>query len=259
MRKLAAVIALLALLLAGCVSREENSGAKQAPDSVPLSELSDLTLQVGDQKGNTETLLRAAGVLQNLPYKIAFSTFTSGPPQVEGATAGKIDFAITGNSPPIFGAASNAKVKVVSAYDGGGNGDQIVVHADSQIQSIAELRGKKIAVGKGSSAHGHVLGQLDKAGLATSDVTLVFLQPAACAVCVHPAAGRRVGHLGPLHRADRRAGAGSRYRTGQGRRQRLLVRHRVGSNRFSCTEFRGLGGPPLQRHAATGLHQSIST
>jgi sulfonate transport system substrate-binding protein len=178
MRKLAAVIALLALLLAGCVSREENSGAKQAPDSVPLSELSDLTLQVGDQKGNTETLLRAAGVLQNLPYKIAFSTFTSGPPQVEGATAGKIDFAITGNSPPIFGAASNAKVKVVSAYDGGGNGDQIVVHADSQIQSIAELRGKKIAVGKGSSAHGHVLGQLDKAGLATSDVTLVFLQPA---------------------------------------------------------------------------------
>jgi sulfonate transport system substrate-binding protein len=178
MRNLAAVIALLALLLAGCVSREENSGAKQAPDSVPLSELFDLILQVGDQKGNTETLLRAAGALQNLPYKIAFSTFTSGPPQVEAATAGKIDFAITGNSPPIFGAASNAKVKVVSAYDGGGNGDQIVVHADSPIQSITDLRGKTIAVGKGSSAHGHILGQLDKAGLSTSDVTLVFLQPA---------------------------------------------------------------------------------
>jgi sulfonate transport system substrate-binding protein len=178
MRNLAAVIALLALLLAGCVSREENSGAKQAPDSVPLSELFDLILQVGDQKGNTETLLRATGALQNLPYKIAFSTFTSGPPQVEAATAGKIDFAITGNSPPIFGAASNAKVKVVSAYDGGGNGDQIVVHADSPIQSITDLRGKTIAVGKGSSAHGHILGQLDKAGLSTSDVTLVFLQPA---------------------------------------------------------------------------------
>jgi sulfonate transport system substrate-binding protein len=178
MRKIAAVIALLALLLAGCVSREENSGAKQAPDTVPLSELSGLTLQVGDQKGNTEALLRAAGALANLPYKIAFSTFTSGPPQVEAATAGKIDFAITGNSPPIFGAASNAKVKVVSAYDGGGNGDQIVVHADSPIQSIADLRGKNIAVGKGSSAHGHILAQLKKAGLTPSDVSLVFLQPA---------------------------------------------------------------------------------
>lgn len=178
MRKLAVVIALLALLLAGCVSREENSDAEQAPNAVPLSELSDLTLQIGDQKGGTEALLRAAGALENLPYKVAFSTFTSGPPQVEAATAGKIDFAITGNSPPIFGAASNAKVKVVSAYDGGGNGDQIVVHADSPIHSISDLRGKSIAVGKGSSAHGHILGQLDKAGLSTSDVKLVFLQPA---------------------------------------------------------------------------------
>jgi sulfonate transport system substrate-binding protein len=178
MWKIAAFMALLAVLLAGCVSREANSGAKEAPETVPLSELSGVTLNVGDQKGGTEALLRAAGALENLPYKIAFSTFTSGPPQIEAATAGKIDFAITGNSPPIFGAASNAKVKVVSAYDGGGNGDQIVVHADSPIRSIADLRGKRVAVGKGSSAHGHILGQLEKAGLSTSDVTLVFLQPA---------------------------------------------------------------------------------
>jgi sulfonate transport system substrate-binding protein len=169
---------LLGLLLTGCVSREDTSGAKEAPATVPLSELSHLTLQVGDQKGGTEALLRAAGVLNDLPYKIAFSTFTSGPPQVEAATAGKIDFAITGNTPPIFGTASNAKVKVVSAYDGGGNGDQILVHADSPIQSIADLRGKSIAVGKGSSAHGHTLAQLKKAGLSPSDVKLVFLQPA---------------------------------------------------------------------------------
>ena len=62
--------------------------------------------------------------LDDLPYQVAFSTFTSGPPQIEAATAGKIDFAITGNTPPIFGAASDAKVKVVSAYDGGGSRDQ---------------------------------------------------------------------------------------------------------------------------------------
>jgi sulfonate transport system substrate-binding protein len=178
MHKFVAVIALLGLLLTGCVSREDSSGAKSAPATVPLSELSDLTLQVGDQKGGTESLLRAAGALNDLPYKIAFSTFTSGPPQVEAATAGKIDFAITGNTPPIFGAAANAKVKVVAAYDGGGNGDQVLVHADSPIQSVADLRGKSIAVGKGSSAHGHILAQLKKAGLTPSDVKLVFLQPA---------------------------------------------------------------------------------
>ena len=178
MRKLAVVTALLAVLLAGCVSRQDSSGPSEAPETVALSELSDLTLNVGDQKGGTESLLRAAGALDNLPYKVAFSTFTSGPPQIEAATAGKIDFAITGNTPPIFGAASNAKVKVVSAYDGSGRGDRILVHADSAIRAVSDLRGKKIAVGKGSSAHGNVLGQLHRAGLSPSDVELVFLQPA---------------------------------------------------------------------------------
>jgi sulfonate transport system substrate-binding protein len=185
MQKLAAVIALLGLLLTGCVSREDSSGATETPATVPLSDLSGLTLHlsgltlhVGDQKGNTEALLRAAGALDNLPYRVAFSTFTSGPPQVEAATAAKIDFAITGNTPPIFGAASDAKVKVVSAYDGGGVGDQILVRADSPIKTVADLRGKTIAVGKGSSAHGNILGQLDKAGLSPADVKLVFLQPA---------------------------------------------------------------------------------
>ncbi|BBY91809.1 ABC transporter substrate-binding protein [Mycobacterium gallinarum] len=178
MRKLAVVTALLAVLLAGCVSRQDSSGPSEAPETVALSELSDLTLNVGDQKGGTESLLRAAGALDNLPYKIAFSTFTSGPPQIEAATAGKIDFAITGNTPPIFGAASNAKVKVVSAYDGSGRGDKLLVHADSPIRAVSDLRGRKIAVGKGSSAHGNVLAQLQRAGLSPSDVELVFLQPA---------------------------------------------------------------------------------
>jgi sulfonate transport system substrate-binding protein len=176
--RFAALLIMVVALVAGCVSRQDGSGAKEAPATVPLSELSGLTLQIGDQKGNTEALLRAADALDNLPYHVAFSTFTSGPPQIEAATAGKIDFAITGNTPPIFGAASNAKVKVVAAYDGGGNGDQILVHADSPIKTIADLRGKSIAVGKGSSANGHILGQLEKAGLSPSDVKFVFLQPA---------------------------------------------------------------------------------
>ncbi|GFG54924.1 ABC transporter substrate-binding protein [Mycolicibacterium agri] len=172
------ILAVVVGLLAGCVSREDSAGAKEAPATVPLSELAGLTLQVGDQKGGTEALLRSAGALDNLPYKIAFSTFTSGPPQIEAATAGKIDFAITGNTPPIFGAASNAKVKVVSAYDGSGRGDRILVHADSPIREVADLRGKRVAVAKGSSAHGNLLAQLHRVGLSPSDVQLVFLQPA---------------------------------------------------------------------------------
>jgi sulfonate transport system substrate-binding protein len=172
------VTAVLAIMLTGCVTRQNNTGPKPAPPTVALSELKGVTLQVGDQKGGTEALLRAAGALDNLPYQVVFSTFTSGPPQIEALSAGKIDFAVTGNTPPIFGAASNAKVKVVSVYDGGGNGDQILVHQDSPINSVTDLRGKTIIVSKGSSAQGNILAQLSKVGLSPSDVKLVFLQPA---------------------------------------------------------------------------------
>lgn len=178
-RYTATLLAAVALLLPACVSRQHPNGPAQVPNPVPLSELADLTLQVGDQKSvGTEAMLRAAGELENLPYRIASSTFTSGPPMIEAATAGKIDFAITGDTPPIFGAVANARIKVVSAFDGGGPGDQILVHTDSAIQSIGDLRGKTIALAKGSSAHANVLDQLDKAGLKPEDVHLVFLQPA---------------------------------------------------------------------------------
>ncbi|OBJ52807.1 ABC transporter substrate-binding protein [Mycobacterium asiaticum] len=177
-RTLLALLAVAALTLTGCVARAGTSGPQAAPAAVPLAQLADLTLQVGDQKGGTEALLRAAGQLDGAPYRVAFSTFTSGPPQVEAAAAGKIDFAIMGNTPPIFGAASNAKIKVVSAYSGGGPGNRILVHADSPITSVSDLRGKAVAVGKGSSSHANLLAQLDRVGLKPSDIKLVFLQPA---------------------------------------------------------------------------------
>nr|WP_174555422.1 ABC transporter substrate-binding protein [Rhodococcus rhodnii] len=165
-------------MLAGCVSRGADAGPDEAPDAVPVAELTDVTLNIGDQKGGTESLLRAAGELDDTPYAVAFSTFTSGPPQVEAATAGQIDFAVTGNTPPVFGAAANARIKVVTAYSNTATGDQVLVPADSPLTSVADLRGKKIAVGKGSSAHGHILLQLEANGLTPEDVELVFLQPA---------------------------------------------------------------------------------
>jgi len=168
----------VALLLSGCVGEQKQHATSAVPQAVPTSELKDVTLAVGDQKGGTEALLRASGELDNAPYRVQFSTFTSGPPQVEAATAGKIDFAVTGNTPPIFGAASNAKIRVVSAYANTAHGDQILIPADSPITSVAELKSKKVIVGKGSSAHGHLLLQLQRAGLTAKDVQLVFLQPA---------------------------------------------------------------------------------
>ena len=164
--------------MSACVSRSLGPQLIGVPAPVPASELSGITLQVGDQKGGTEALLRAANALANLPYRVTFSTFTSGPPQIEALTAGKIDFAVTGNSPPVFGAAANSKTRVVAAWDGAAPGEQILVRATSSITSARDLRGKTILVAKGSAAHANVLEHLADVGLKPGDVKLVFLQPA---------------------------------------------------------------------------------
>ncbi|GLB63736.1 sulfonate ABC transporter periplasmic sulfonate-binding protein SsuA [Dietzia sp. NCCP-2495] len=173
---LALALAVL-VVVTGCATRESEAAAP-APDRVPVAELADLTLRVGDQKGGTQALLAAAGQLDDLPYQVEFSTFTSGPPQIEALNAGQIDVAVTGNTPPVFGAAAGARASVVSAYANRGEGDQILVPADSDVQSVAELAGKKVLVAKGTSAHGHLLLQLRAAGVDPQDVELVFLQPA---------------------------------------------------------------------------------
>ncbi|WP_442931592.1 ABC transporter substrate-binding protein [Mycobacterium sp. 050128] len=174
----AALVLALVAATPGCVSRSLGPQLIAVPASVPVSELAGITLQVGDQKGGTQALLRAAGELDNLPYQIAFSTFTSGPPQIEALTAGKIDFAVTGNTPPVFGAAANSKTRVVSAWDGAQSGEQILVRVNSSIDSIPGLKGKTILVAKGSAAHANVLEHLADVGLTAKDVKLVFLQPA---------------------------------------------------------------------------------
>ncbi|WIM90339.1 ABC transporter substrate-binding protein [Candidatus Mycobacterium wuenschmannii] len=166
------------LLVTGCVSRELGPRPIAVPPPVPTAELSGLTLRVGDQKGGTEALLRAAGALDGLPYRVAFSTFTFGPPQIEALNAGRIDIAVTGNTPPIFGAAANSKTRVVAVWDGAGTGEQILVRTASPITNVGALRGKTVLVAKGSAAHGDLLEHLADAGLKPKDVKLIYLQPA---------------------------------------------------------------------------------
>jgi sulfonate transport system substrate-binding protein len=169
---------LLAAVLLGLTACGEST---QAPTGVPApvspDDLAKVVLKVGDQKGNAKTLLTAAG-LDKAPYKIEWSTFTSGPPLLEAASAGGIDLGGVGNTPPIFAAAAQAKISIVSSAKGNVESDAVIVPSGSPLKTVQDLRGKNIAVAKGSSAHGQILLTLKKAGLSTKDVKLNFLQPA---------------------------------------------------------------------------------
>jgi sulfonate transport system substrate-binding protein len=181
----ASVIALSGLAAAACSSSSSSSTPTASSSSTAASSgssvnLSSVTLNVGDQKGTgAEAVLKAAGLLSTLPFKVSWSDFTSGPPMLEAMASGSVDVGGVGDAPPVFAASGGEQVEIVGARSvPSGDQDALVVPKGSSITSIQQLKGKKIAYGSGSSANYHLLTVLNKAGLTTKDVTLVSLQPA---------------------------------------------------------------------------------
>ncbi|MCW2516821.1 MAG: transporter, substrate-binding protein aliphatic sulfonates family [Mycobacterium sp.] len=188
LRLLGAAMALVttASVLAGCAT---STKAPQAPLSNSGSsaashpEWSQYTFTLGDNGGDgSEELAKVTGAFADAPYKIKFARFDYGPPLVQAAATGDIDLGYVGDVPPITGAAQQFGFKIVGVQRGADAtkaAENIIVPKDSPIQTLADLKGKKIAVPQGSSAHGLALLALKSAGLRPQDVQIVYLSPAA--------------------------------------------------------------------------------
>nr|MCW2728125.1 hypothetical protein [Aeromicrobium sp.] len=171
---------LVALTAAGLLTTLTACGGPSNADAVGADgsvDLSKVSLVVGDQKGGSQALLKAAGELDDVPYDISWKPFTSGPPLLDAVGSGAVDIGGVGNTPPLFAIDQGKKVKVIHAAKQSAEGDAIVVPGDSPLESVAALKGKKVAVAKGSSANYNLLAQLDQAGLSFADIEPVYLQP----------------------------------------------------------------------------------
>jgi sulfonate transport system substrate-binding protein len=122
--------------------------------------------------------MRAAGLLDNLPYKIEWSQFPAAANLHEALRADAVDIGGAADSPTVASIAAGSRIKVVGAWSNEGKGTSIIVPKDSPIRTAADLKGKRISPStRGSVAHYLVLGALDKAGVDTKDVHLNFLSP----------------------------------------------------------------------------------
>jgi sulfonate transport system substrate-binding protein len=189
--RLTAAVALLAGAgtLAACSSSSAATSSAKPLSGFDASVIakhpqwSKYTFVIGDNGGDgSQALAQITGVFARAPYKVTFARFTYGPPLVQAAASGDIDVGSVGDVPPVTGAAQEYGFSVVGVahyIDTTVPDEDIIVPKGSPIQTIAQLRGKKIAVPEGSSAHGLVLLALKSAGLTPSDVQLDFLSPAA--------------------------------------------------------------------------------
>ncbi|QNB16173.1 sulfonate ABC transporter substrate-binding protein [Paraburkholderia tropica] len=139
--------------------------------------------RIGYQKAaSTLVLLKANGALEKrlapLGIKLTWNEFPAGPQLLEGLNVGAIDFGYVGEAPPVFAQAAGADF-VYTAYEvPTPHAEGLVVGKQSPIKTVAELKGKKIALNKGSDVHWFLVALLQKNGIALSDIQPVYLAPA---------------------------------------------------------------------------------
>ena len=143
-------------------------------------------LKIGYPEGMTNLeVLRAKGWLESRlrPFglSVTWTSFLSASALIEALSNGTIDFCGGGGTASIFSqAADHVFVRVAKEKYTAPKGQAILVPEDSPIQTVADLKGKKIAFDKGSSAHYVLVRALEKVGLEFSDIEPIYLtQPQA--------------------------------------------------------------------------------
>src|SRR6202163_3408447 len=137
-------------------------------------------IRIGYQKNGVLVIARQQATLEkhfaSQGIAVRWVEFSSGPPMLEAMNVGSIDYGAVGDSPPVFAQSAGAAI-VYAAGQPITNGQGILVHSNSPIRRIADLKGKRVGFTKGSSAHNIVVQTLEKAGLSYADITPVYLTP----------------------------------------------------------------------------------
>ena len=133
------------------------------------------TLTVGDQSYNTRAVMEAAGVLTDLPYTLDWKQFTTGSPVAEALNVGSLDVGLLGDAPPLFLGALGAPIKVIAVSQQSLDGVAILARKDSAINTLADIKGKRVAIWKGSWSQQLLFTALDKAGVPRDSVDIRYL------------------------------------------------------------------------------------
>lgn len=149
--------------------------------SVAQAAVNPSVLRIGYQKYGTLLLLKGDGALDKRLAKqgvtVKWIEFPAGPQLLEGLNVGSIDVGVVGEAPPIFAQAAGAPIVYLGNEPAAPAGEAIVVQKNSSIKSVSELKGKKIALNKGSNVHYLLVKLLEKNGIAYKDIQPIFLTP----------------------------------------------------------------------------------
>jgi sulfonate transport system substrate-binding protein len=155
------------LLLAGCDRRGSGGAARRLRVSV-----------VGKGEGDTEALLRTAGIATP-GFQVEYVNFESGHLVVEAFNGGALDYGGMSEIPPIFAAgAGPPSFRQIAVSHGDVNNQVVLVPRGSPIQSLADLKGKRVGYVRATTSHYFLIRMLQSVGLTWADITPVALSVA---------------------------------------------------------------------------------
>ena len=139
-------------------------------------------VRIGYQKNGTTLLLKANGELESrlkeLGYTVEWSEFNTGSSILEALNSGAIDFANASDAPSVMALSKGMNFKYIAAENSSPQMEGILVKNDGAIQSIEQLKGKKIAYNKASISEYLLVSALATVNLTLDDVQSVILSPA---------------------------------------------------------------------------------
>lgn len=164
------ILAVLLLALASVPASQSQAQTTKLPAEI----------RIGYQRGDAFTILKLQNILEKRypDLKVTWFVFPAGPQELEALNVGTIDIAGSlGETPPIFAQAAGNPFVYITVGFSNGAGSYILVPKGSPIKSAADLKGKKVAFNKASSAHLLTIRSLEKAGLKYEDIQPTFLAP----------------------------------------------------------------------------------
>jgi sulfonate transport system substrate-binding protein len=175
---------LLLACLAGCGGGKPaaDAPASAAPKVEQPRAAETLSVRIGYQKIGTPFLLKERAETLNAELakhnaRAEWVEFQAGPPIYEAMRAGAVDIGYTGETPPVFAQAGGVPFVYIATEAPAPASEAILVPNDSKLKTVADLKGKKIALNRGSNVHYLLLRALEEAKLTIKDVQVTYLAP----------------------------------------------------------------------------------
>jgi aliphatic sulfonates family ABC transporter substrate-binding protein len=138
-------------------------------------------VRVGYQHFGLLWMLRASGALdrafRDRGVDVKWTEFASGADLVEALRAGALELGVVGEAPPLVAQAARAPIVYLAAEPPAPEAEAIIVPPGSPVAHVADLRGRRVAVTRGSNVHCLLLRALEEAGVDPSAVDVIFTEP----------------------------------------------------------------------------------